>query len=162
MTIWQASRPTVIGSGIRRKAFWNKVFKFLVLGRVEDLIEASDAVRSLPFHSSVLFKFLVLGRVEDLIEASDAVLSLPFHSSVCFAMRLQKFSCFCSKLPFRVFTLESFFPFHFHFFIIFFDCPIMHLTIQNSSRTSERLIKIFCWLRKRDNSLVDYEKFLKE
>ena len=42
--------------------------------------------------------------------------------------------------PFRVFTLESFFLsilvlFHFSFF---FDCPIMHLTIQNSSRTSER------------------------
>ena len=65
---------------------------------------------------------------------------------------------FCSRLPFRVFTLESFF-FPFLFFLIhFFYCPIMHLTIQNSFRTSERLIKIFllaeekrqqpCWLWK--------------
>ena len=82
---------------------------------------------------------------------------LPFASP----MRLQKFSHFCSRLPFRVFTLESFFLSIFIFYH-FFDCPIMHLTIQNSSRTSERLIKIFCWLRKRDNSLVDQEKFLKE
>ena len=58
----------------------------------------------------------------------------------------KNFSHFCSRLPFRVFTLESFFfPFSFfhHFFLLFFYCPIMHLTIQNSSRTSERLIKIF-------------------
>ena len=40
-------------SGIRGKAFWNRGFKFLVLERVEDLIKVSDAVRSLPFHSSI-------------------------------------------------------------------------------------------------------------
>ena len=28
MAIWQTSRPTVIDSRIRRKAFWNKEFKF--------------------------------------------------------------------------------------------------------------------------------------
>ena len=39
----------MIGSGIQRKAFWNKEFKFLVLERVEDLVEASDVVQSLPF-----------------------------------------------------------------------------------------------------------------
>ena len=53
MAIWQASRSTVIDSGIRGIAFWNRGFKFLVLEKVEDLIEASNAVRSLPFHSSV-------------------------------------------------------------------------------------------------------------
>ena len=37
------------------KAFWNEEFKFLVLERVKDLIKASDAVRSLPFPSSVCF-----------------------------------------------------------------------------------------------------------
>ena len=83
---------------------------------------------------------------------------LPFASP----MRLQKFSHFCSGLPFRVFTLKSFFLSIFIFSSFFFYCPIMHLIIQHSSRTSERLIEIFCWLRKRDNSLVDYERFLKE
>ena len=133
MAIWQALRPTVIDSRIRGKAFWNEEFKFLVLERVKDLMEDSDVVRSLTF-------------------------TLLFAPPVS----LQKFSCFCSRLPFRVFTLESFFLSIF-IFLSFFDCPIMHLTIQNSSRISEGLIKIFfCWLRKRDNSLVDYEKFLKE
>ena len=75
-------------------------------------------------------------------------------------MRLQKFSRFCSRPPFRVFTLESFFLSIFIFSsFIFFYCPIMHLTIQNSFRTSERLIKIFCWLRKRDNSLLITKNF---
>ena len=90
MAIWQASRPTVIDS---RRAFWNEEFELLVLERVKDLIEDSDAVRS-----------------------------LPFHSSVCFAHETSKiflFFFFCSRLPFRVFTLESFF-FPFLFFLIHF------------------------------------------
>ena len=33
MTIWQASRPTVIDSGIQRKSFWNRRFKFFDFGR---------------------------------------------------------------------------------------------------------------------------------
>ena len=83
----------MIDSRIRRKAFWNEEFKFLVLERVKDLIEDSDAVRSLPF----------------------TLLFTP-------PMSLRNFFCFCSRLPFRVFTLE------FHSFS-FFDCPIMHLKI---------------------------------
>ena len=120
MAIWQASKPTAIDSRIRGKAFWNEEFKFLVLERVKDLIKDSDAVRLLPF-------------------------ILLFVSPTSF----RKFSHFCSRPPFRVFTLESFFHFHFyfHFFIIFllsffFDCPVMHLTIRNSSRTGERFIKM--------------------
>ena len=85
----------MIDSGIRGRAFWNEEFKFLVLERVKDLIEDSDVVRSLPF----------------------ILLFAP-------PMRLPKFSRFYSRLPFLVFTLESFFfPFS------FFDCPIMHLKI---------------------------------
>ena len=34
MAIWQTSRPTVIDSGIRGKAFWNRGFKFSNFGRV--------------------------------------------------------------------------------------------------------------------------------
>ena len=47
----------MIDSGIRGIAFWNRGFKFLVLERVEDLIEDSDVIRSLPFHSSVCFAY---------------------------------------------------------------------------------------------------------
>ena len=135
MAIWQASRPTVIDSRIRRKTFWNEKFKFLVLERVKDLIEDSDAVRSLPF----------------------ILLFTP-------SMNLQIF-CFCSRLPFRVFTLESFFLsiFIFSSFFLFFltvllctwQFKIHHEQVKDWSR-------FFCWLRKRDNNLVDYEKFLKE
>ena len=129
MTIWQASRPTVIGSGIRRKAFWNKEFKFLVLGRVDDLIEVSDAVRSLPF----------------------ILLFVP-------PMSLWRFSCFCSRPPFRVFTVESYFLFlFFHFFTVL-------LCIWKFKIYPERVndLSRWLWLKNRDNSLVDYEKFLKE
>ena len=80
MAIWQASRLTMIGSGIRGKAFWNEEFKFLVLERVKDLIEDLDAVRSLPF----------------------TLLFTP-------PMSLRNFSRFCSRLSFLVFTLESHF-----------------------------------------------------
>ena len=64
------------------------------------------------------FKFLVSERVKDLIEASDAVRSLPFHFSACSAHESQKiFSFFALEHPFRVFTLKSHFSF-FHFFIV--------------------------------------------
>ena len=39
-------------------------------------------------------KFLVLERVEDLIEALDAIWSLPFHSSICFAHETLKIFSF--------------------------------------------------------------------
>ena len=39
----------MIDSRIRRKAFWNEEFKFLVLERVKDLIKDLDGVQSLPF-----------------------------------------------------------------------------------------------------------------
>ena len=93
MAIWQASRPTMMNSRIRGKAFWNEKFKFLILERVKDLIEDSDAVRSLPF--ILLF-------------------ALP--------RSLQNFSHFISRLPFRVFTLGLhffiFILFHLFFFTV--------------------------------------------
>ena len=52
------------------------------------------------------FKFLVLERVKDLIEDSDAVRSLPFILLFAPPMSLRNFSRFCSRLPFQVFTLE--------------------------------------------------------
>ena len=55
--------------------------------------------------------FSILGGVEDLINALGVVQSLPFHPSVCSAHESLKSSHFRSRLPFRVFTLES------HFFI---------------------------------------------
>ena len=55
MAIWQASRPTVIDSRIRGKALLNRRFRFIDFGTGEDFINASDDVRSLPFHSSVCF-----------------------------------------------------------------------------------------------------------
>ena len=108
-------------------------------------------------------QIFVLERVKDLIKDSDAVWSLPFILLFAPSMSLRKF-LFLLQTALSGFHPRVIFSFHFHFssFLLFFDCPIMHLTIQNSSRTSERLIKIFCWLRKRDNSLVDYKKFLKE
>ena len=47
----------LIDSRIQGRAFWNEKFKFLVLERVKDLIEDSDAVWSLPFHSSICFAY---------------------------------------------------------------------------------------------------------
>ena len=43
----------MIDSGIGGSHYGIEGIKYLVLERVEDLIEASDAIRSLPFHSSV-------------------------------------------------------------------------------------------------------------
>ena len=72
-------------------------------------------------------KFLVLERVEDLIEASDAIWSLPFHFSVFFAHETsKKISRFYSRPPFRVFTLESFFPFSFLFFLLSYYALKIH------------------------------------
>ena len=134
MTIWQASRPTVIDSRIRGKAFWNEEFKFLVLERVKDLIEDSDAVRSLPF-------------------------TLLFAPS----MSLRNFSRFRSRLPFRVFTLES----HFFILILFHFSIVLLCTWKSKIHPKQvddlsRFFLFFFWLKKRDDSLVDYENFLKE
>ena len=106
-------------------------------------------------------QILILESVEDLIEASDAVWSLPFHSSVCFAHETSEIFRFCSRLPFRVFTLESFFlsTFIFHHFFTVLLCTWQFKIHPEQVKDWSRL---FCWLRKRDNSLVDYEKFLKE
>ena len=51
----------------------------------------------------------------------------PFVFLFALPTSLWKFSRSCSRLPFRIFTLESFFLFSFLFFC--FDCPIMHLKI---------------------------------
>ena len=67
LTSVKTHRDRLENSGGR--AFWNEEFKFLVLERVKDLIDDSDAVRSLPFHSSIcfaheaseIFSFFVLG-----------------------------------------------------------------------------------------------------
>ena len=45
----------MIDSGIGGSHFGIEGIKFLVLEMVKDLIEDSDAVRSLPFHSSICF-----------------------------------------------------------------------------------------------------------
>ena len=52
------------------------------------------------------FKFIDFGRGEDHINASDAVRSLPFTLLFTPPMSLRNFSRFYSRLPFRVFTLE--------------------------------------------------------
>ena len=93
-------------------------------------------------------RFLISEGVKDLIEDSDVVRSLPFHFSICFAHEASEIFSFLllaalSGFHPRVIFLSIFILFHFFFFHFFFDYPIMHLTIQNSSRTSERLIKIF-------------------
>ena len=132
MAIWHASRPTVIDSGIRGKVFWNRRFKFFDFGR---------------------------GRGPHKGFRCCLVVAISFFF-FALPVSLWKFSHFCSRPPFRVFTLKScsFFPFSFFLHFSFFDCPIMNSTIQNSSQTSERLIKIFllaeekrqqpCWLWK--------------
>ena len=107
MTIWQASRPTVIDSGIRGKSFWNRRFKFFDFGRGRGSHEG--------------FKCCL-------------VVALSFFFFVALPVSLWKFSHFCSRPPFRVFTLESCSLFPFLFFLFFsslfiFHCPIMHLKI---------------------------------
>ena len=121
MAIWQASRPTVIDLRIRGKAFWNEKFKFLVLEKVKDLIEDSDAVWSSPF----------------------ILLFAP-------PINLQNFSRFCSRLPFRVFTVES------HF--LFFHFSLSYYALRNSSRTGGWFIKNFGW-RKETTALLIMKNF---
>ena len=93
MTIWQASRPTVIDSEFGGRHYW---------------IEGSD--------------FPILEGVEEPLEASDASWLSTLHSFAP-STNLWQFSFFCSRLPFRVFTLKS------RFFYFFFDCPITHSKI---------------------------------
>ena len=86
-------------------------------------------------------------------------LVVAFHSSVCSIHEFSKKKfCFCSRLPFRVFTLESFFIF---FIFIFYHFSIVLLCTQKFIPNRWMVYQEF-WLKKRDNSLVDYEKFLKE
>ena len=86
----------------------------------------------------------------------------PFILLFASPMRLQKFFCFCSRLPFRVFTLESL------FFISIFNCFFHHFSFFIVLLCTWKFIPnrwmIYqeSWLRKRDNSPVDYKKFLKE
>ena len=134
MAIWHASRPTVIDSGIRGKVFWNRRFKFFDFGR---------------------------GRGPHKGFRCCLVVALSFFFFALPAS-LWKFSHFCSRPPFRVFTLEScslfrfsfFFSHHFSFFIVLLCTwkfiPNRWMIYQES------------WLRKKDNSPVDYKKFLKE
>ena len=82
MAIWQTSKPIVIDS-----RFWEK----------HSWIEGSN--------------FLVSKGIEDLVEASNAFWLLTFHSFVCSAHESLESSRFRSRLPFRVFTLESRFSF---------------------------------------------------
>ena len=102
MAIWQASRPTVIGSRIRGKAFWNRKFKIFDFGKGRGPHKGFRCclVAALSF----FFFFFAL------------------------PASFWKFSHFCSRPPFRVFTLESFF---FFLSFSFFDCPIMHLKIHS-------------------------------
>ena len=73
-------------------------------------------------------------------------------------MRLRNFFRFCSRLLFRVFTLESYSFFSFSFFFLLSNCAL-----ENSKFIPNRwMIYQDFWLRKRDDSLVDYENFLKE
>ena len=60
---------------------------------------------------------------------------------------LWKFSHFCSRPPFRVFTLEycSFFPFSFFFFLITFHFSLSYYALENSSRIGEWFIKNLGW-----------------
>ena len=85
---------------------------------------------------------MVLEKVEDLIEASDTVQSLPF-SFVCLLRPWDFRNFLVSALdrPFQVFTLKSHF-FIFFLLSSLFHCPIMHLKIQNLSQTGECFIKM--------------------
>ena len=93
MAIWHASRPTMINSKIWGRCSWRKGSGFSILERVENLINASGAIRSLPFH----FFFFYTA-----------------HESLKF--------CFYSRLPFWVFTLEPHFFHFFSFFLIVLLC----------------------------------------
>ena len=55
--------------------------------------------------------FSVLEGIEELVEASDVSWLSTLHSFACSTHESFKIS-FCSRLPFRVFTLESHFSFH--------------------------------------------------
>ena len=59
-----------------------------------------------------------------------------FHSSVCSAHESSKISCFCSRLPFRIFTLES----HFFIFSSFFIFSLSYYALENSKFIPNRWI----------------------
>ena len=133
MAIWQASRPTVIDSGV-----WERY----------SCIERSN--------------FLVSKRIEDLAEALDASWLLTLHFFVCSAHESLESSRFCSILPFRVFTLESRFFFSFIFSFSFcLIVPPCTQKFKIYPEWVNDLSRWF-WLKNRDNNLVDYEKFPKE
>ena len=78
----------------------------------------------------------------------------PFIPLLALPMSLQKYSCFCSRLPFWVFTLESCF---FFFSIIFFvNCPIMLLKIQHSFQMGEWFIKMILAEEKRQPPFLPF------
>ena len=97
MAIWQASRPTVIDSEI-----WGRYFR----------IKGSD------------FSF---GRGWGPQKGFRCCPIVAFSFFCLFHPWVFENSCFCSRPPFRIFTLESYFSFFLSF--SFFDCPITHLKI---------------------------------
>ena len=127
MTIWQASRPTVIDLGIRGKAFWNRRFRFIDFGKGRG---PHRGFRCCPI-VALSFFYLLRPRVS------------------------KDFLIFALDRPFRVFTLESYFSFSFFIFFIVLLCTWKFIL-------NRWMVYQEFWLRKRDNSLVDYEKFLKE
>ena len=106
--------------------------------------------------------FLVSKWIEDLVEASNASWLLTFHSFVCSAHESLESSRFYSRLPFRVFTLESLFFFSFIF--SFYFCLIVPSCTWKFKICPEWMndLSRWFWLKNRDNSLIDYENFPKE
>ena len=132
MAIWQASRPTVINSKIWGRCSWREGSGFSIFERVKNLINASGAIRALPFHFFFFFRTA--------------------HESLKF--------CFCSRLPFWVFTLEPHFSFFFYFFIFW----LSYCALENSKFIPKRVnvLSRWFWLKNKDNSLVDYENSLRK
>ena len=72
------------------------------------------------------------------------IVALSFFYLLC-PQVFENFLAFALDRPFGFSPQSLVLSFHFHFFIIFFYCPIMHLIIQNSSQTGGWFIKNFGW-----------------
>ena len=105
------------------------------------------------------------GKVKGPHKGFECCPIVAFRFSVASPMRLQKFSHFCSKLPFRVFTLESFFLsifILFHFFLTILLCTWQFKVHPEQVKDWSSFLFFFVGWGKETTALLIREKISQE